>query len=137
MAAGVLTGADFAHDWTRMKGITPQGYVCHHTTGPITVDGRLDEPDWQRAAWTRDFVDIEGDAKPKPRFRTRAKMLWDNQYFYVAAELEEPHVWGTLTQHDAVIFQDPDFEVFIDPNGDSHEYYEFEMNALNTGGTCC
>jgi hypothetical protein len=133
MAAGALTGADFANDWARMKGIVPQGYVCHHATGPITVDGRLDEPDWQRAAWTRDFADIEGDAKPRPRFRTHAKILWDDQYFYIAAELEEPHVWGTLTQHDAVIFQDPDFEVFIDPNGDSHEYYEFEMNALNTG----
>jgi hypothetical protein len=32
-----------------------------------------------------------------------------------------------------VIFQDNDFEVFIDPNGDNHEYYEFEINALNTG----
>src|SRR5262249_19208575 len=106
---------------------------CHHTTGPINVDGRLDEPDWQQAAWTHDFVDIEGEAKPKPRFRTRAKMLWDDRYFYVAAELEEPHVWGTLTQHDSVIFRDNDFEVFIDPNADSHEYYEFEMNALNAG----
>ena len=26
-----------------------------------------------------------------------------------------------------------DFEAFIDLNGDNHEYYEFEMNALNTG----
>ena len=52
------------------------------------------------------------------------------RYFYVAAEMEEPHVWGTLTQHDAVIFQDNDFEVFIDPDGDNHEYYEFEINAL-------
>ena len=133
MGAGLLAGADFSNDWARMKVIVPQGYVCHHATGPITVDGRLDEPDWQRASWTRDFADIEGEAKPKPRFRTRAKMLWDDQYFYVAAELEEPHVWGTLTQHDCVIFEDNDFEVFIDPNGDSHEYYEFEMNALNTG----
>jgi hypothetical protein len=31
-----------------------------------------------------------------------------------------------------VIFRDHDFEVFIDPNGDSHEYYEFEINALGT-----
>jgi hypothetical protein len=46
--------------------------------------------------------------------------------------LEEPDVWATLTQHDAVIFNDNDFEVFIDPDGDTHEYYEFEMNALNT-----
>jgi hypothetical protein len=127
-----LAGADFGADWARMKGIVPQGYVCHHATGPITVDGRLDEPDWQRAAWTHDFADIEGDRKPKPRFRTRARMIWDDQYFYVGAELEEPDVWGTLTLHDSVIFQDNDFEVFMDPNGDSHEYYEFEMNALNT-----
>jgi hypothetical protein len=32
-----------------------------------------------------------------------------------------------------VIFQDNDFEIFIDPNGDNHEYFEFEINALNTG----
>ena len=133
MGAGLLAGADYLNDWARMKGIVPKGYVCHHTTGPITVDGRLEETDWLRADWTQDFVDIEGAAKPQPRFRTRAKMLWDDQYFYVERELEEPHVWGTITQHDAVIFRDNDFEVFIDPNGDNHEYYEFEMNALNTG----
>src|SRR5438132_558705 len=111
----------------------PKGYVCYRASGPIQVDGRLDEASWQAVPWTDAFVDIEGDAKPRPRFRTRAKMLWDDQYFYVGAELEEPHVWGTLTQHDAVIFHDNDFEVFIDPNGDNHEYYEFEINALNTG----
>ena len=60
-------------------------------------------------------------------------MQWDDEYFYIAAELEESHVWGTLTQHDAVIFHDNDFELFVDPNSDSHEYFEFEMNALNTG----
>ena len=59
-------------------------------------------------------------------------MLWDDKYFYIAAELEEPHVWATLTKHDSVIFHDNDFEVFIDPDGDNHEYYEFEINALNT-----
>jgi hypothetical protein len=121
-------------DWrTKMQGIIPRGYVCQHMATPVTVDGKLDDAAWADAPWTDDFVDIEGDAKPKPRFRTRAKMLWDNQFLYIAAELEEPHVWGTLTKHDSVIFQDPDFEVFIDPDGDSHEYYEFEMNALNTG----
>jgi hypothetical protein len=41
-------------------------------------------------------------------------------------------VWGTLTQHDSVIFHDNDFEIFIDPDGDNHEYYELEINALNT-----
>jgi Carbohydrate family 9 binding domain-like len=59
-------------------------------------------------------------------------MLWDDTYFYISADLREPHVWGTLTQHDSVIFHDPDFEVFIDPDADGREYYEFEINALGT-----
>jgi hypothetical protein len=113
--------------------VPPRGYVCYRAPGPVTIDGRLDGEAWRAAPWTDDFVDIEGDKRPTPRFRTRAKMLWDDEYFYVGAELEEPHVWATLTAHDAVIFQDNDFEVFIDPDGDSHEYYEFEINALNTG----
>ena len=119
-------------DWDRMKSITPRGYVCHRTSAPLSIDGKLDEKVWRTAAWSEPFVDIEGDRKPLPRYRTRVKMLWDEAYFYVGAELEEPHVWAKLSQHDAVIFHDNDFEVFIDPDGDNHEYYEFEINALNT-----
>lgn len=115
------------------KFLPPKGYVCFRAGGAITVDGKLDETAWQQAAWTDDFVDIEGSAKPAPRFRTRARMLWDDEYFYIAAELEEPHAWGTLTEHDAVIFHDNDFEVFVDPDGDCHRYGEFEINTLNTG----
>jgi len=112
---------------------SPLGYVCYRAESAVTVDGRLDDAAWRSAPWTAAFVDIEGDAQPRPALRTRAKMLWDDEYFYVGAEMEEPHLWATLTRHDSVIFQDHDFEVFIDPNGDSHEYYEFEINALGTG----
>lgn len=110
----------------------PKGYVCYRAERPPVLDGGLTDVVWRRAPWTDRFQDIEGEAKPRPRFRTRAKMLWDDDFFYVGAELEEPHVWATLTQHDSVIFQDPDFEVFIDPDGDNHNYYEIEINALNT-----
>ncbi|MDG2222373.1 MAG: transglutaminase domain-containing protein [Rubripirellula sp.] len=124
--------ADSAGDWEKMKLITPQQYVCGFTESPISVDGKIDESVWKSTPWTTAFRDIEGDVKPKPRHRTRAKMLWNKDFFYIAAQLDEPHVWGTLTDHDAVIFHDNDFEVFIDPNGDNHEYYELELNALNT-----
>ena len=59
-------------------------------------------------------------------------MLWDNSYFYILAKLEEPHVWANITERDKVIFHNNDFEVFIDPDGDSYNYYELEINALNT-----
>ena len=110
----------------------PKGYVAYFVTTPLKIDGHLNDSGWARAPWTDAFVDIEGDARPKPRFDTRVQMLWDDQFFYVGAELREPHVWATLTAHDSVIFRDPDFEVFIDPNGDKLEYYEFEINARGT-----
>lgn len=110
----------------------PEGYVCYRADRPLTINGKLEEAAWKDAPWTSAFVDIEGTIRPKPRFRTRAKMLWDAEYLYIGAELEEPHVWATLTEHDSVIFYDNDFEVFIDPDGDNHQYYEIEINALNT-----
>ncbi len=132
--------------WADENYVPPRGYVCHRADKPLTVDGKLDEPAWKTAPWSDDFIDIEGDTppspplerggskRPKPRFRTRAKMLWDDKYFYIAAELEEPHLQGTFTRHDSYIFhEDNDFEIFIDPDGDSHNYGEYEMNALNTG----
>ncbi len=108
-------------------------YDAPRAAQPLTIDGKMDEAAWQAAPWTPLFVDIEGDAKPKPRFRTRAKMTWDDQYFYIAAEMEEPDLWATYDKHDMVIFHEHDFEVFFDPDGDGLHYFEFEINARNTG----
>lgn len=111
----------------------PKHYVCNRASSRIRIDGKLDDAAWKRAPWTDWFVDIKGGSMPKPRFRTRMKMLWDDEYLYVGANLEEPDVWATLTQHDSVIFHDNDFEVFLNPTGDTRNYFEFEINALNTG----
>ena len=131
--AGWLAASPVAADEFPIPQIPwqPRGYVCQQTPGPIEIDGVLEEA-WDRAPWTEPFVDIEGSLKPLPYLNTRAKMLWDDDYFYVAAFLEQPHVWATLRKRDSVIYHDDDFEVFIDPNGDTHEYYELEVNALGT-----
>ncbi|MCX6567850.1 MAG: carbohydrate-binding family 9-like protein [Candidatus Aminicenantes bacterium] len=113
-------------------GFAPFEYVCRRAGSPVRIDGRLDDPAWRDADWTEVFGDIEGPLKPAPRYRTRVQMLWDDRYLYIGAYLEEPHVWATLTERDSIIFEDNDFEVFIDPDGDTHNYYELEMNALNT-----
>ena len=111
----------------------PRGYRCPRAAEAPTIDGHLDDPVWTTAAWTEPFVDIEGLARPvAPRFATRARLLWDDTALYIAAQLDEPHVWGTLTERDAIIFEDNDFEVFLDPDGDNHLYGELEINALGT-----
>lgn len=59
-------------------------------------------------------------------------MAYDSIGMYFAALLEEPNVWGTITKHDAVIFHDNDFEIFLNPSNDTHNYLEYEVNALGT-----
>lgn len=108
----------------------PRSYICCKTDVKLQIDGNLSEQAWQDAKWTENFIDIEGEIKPL--HQTRVKMLWDKEYLYIAAELIEPHINAQLRQRDTVIFYDNDFEVFIDPDGDTHNYFEFEMNALNT-----
>ena len=112
-----------------IETIEPKQYVCYRTCGPIVVDGHLDEPSWKKAPWTDLFGHIE-DLDKIPYLATRVKMLWDDQYFYVGADLEDPDVWGENTTRDMPI-SDPDFEVFIDPGGEALNYMEFEMGPLN------
>ncbi|MFA6832450.1 MAG: carbohydrate-binding family 9-like protein [Bacteroidaceae bacterium] len=114
------------------KEIVMPSYTCRHTTAPITVDGKLDEAVWESAAWSHSFVDIEGISKPKPKYDTRLKMVWDDEALYIAAKLIEPNIWSTISKRDATIYWDNDFEVFIDPNGTGQCYFEYEMNAQNT-----
>jgi hypothetical protein len=110
----------------------PKNYLVNYTKTPPIIDGDITDAVWQQARWTDDFRDIEGDLKPNPPLRTRTKMLWDDSCLYIAAEISDPQVWATLRQHDEIIFRDNDFEVFINPNSTTHQYFELEFNALNT-----
>ena len=109
----------------------PRGYVAIRTPSPPVVDGRLDDPAWRDAPWTDDFVDMANPAASPPP-RTRVKMVWDDQHLYIGADIAEPRLWAEMTKHDSPLYQENAFEFFIDPDGDNHEYYEFEINALNT-----
>ncbi len=132
LALMMLSVPAFAQDAPKIVSSMPKHYICTRTDTPPALDGTMSSPAWERAPWTDFFVDIEGDKKPAPTWKTRVKMLWDDEFFYIGAQMEEPQVWATLTQRDSVIFHDNDFEVFIDPDGDNHNYYELELNALNT-----
>lgn len=110
----------------------PREYLVRRPLVPPVIDGHLDDAAWRAAPWTDFFVDIEGAIRPAPRFHTRAKMLYDDKYWYIAAEIQEPDLWATVTRHDDVIFRDNDFEIFVDPSGTTHRYFEIEMNQLGT-----
>ena len=107
----------------------PPHYVTYRAEpGAITVDGKLDEAAWGEVAWTRPNRDICGPSpcsRGPARFATQQKIRWDDSFLYIAALLEEPQVWANNTGHDSVIFTDNDYEVFINPDGSTHNYKEF------------
>jgi hypothetical protein len=96
----------------------------------LNIDGKNDEATWEKAAWSEPFEDIEGKPEKKPATSTRFKLLWDNENLYVYCRFEEEHIWATLKEHDQSIFQDNALEIFIDPDGDTHNYMEFQINAF-------
>lgn len=96
------------------------------------IDGKVDDDAWQSAELIEAFVDLAGRVDHPPRLQTRCRMMWDDRYFYVAAELSDPDVWGTLTTHDDALFREDAYELFLDPDDDGKNYAELQINPLGT-----
>ncbi|WP_114747646.1 carbohydrate-binding family 9-like protein [Pleomorphovibrio marinus] len=109
-----------------------RSYVAFKVDQKPEIDGKLDEESWENAPWSEPFVDIQGGTFPAPTYLTRMKMLWDEDHFYIGVKMEEPHLWATYEEPESVIFHENDIEVFLDMDGDTHNYYEWEINALGT-----
>src|SRR5688500_6829503 len=102
--------------------------TLRRTPEPIAIDGRLDEPAWQRAeplCLTR----VE-DGRP-PRYATTARLLWDAHDIYAAVECEAPDIWGTCTERDAHIYVEEVVELFLDDDSDGVSYLEIEVSPRN------
>lgn len=110
----------------------PLHYIATYTQTPPVIDGHINDEAWAGASWSALFTDIEDAKRIAPAYATRFKMKWDNHFLYIAAEITEPHIWANLKKHDQVVFNDNDFEVFIDPDNNTHQYFEIEANAINT-----
>ena len=102
-------------------------YTACHVTESVRIDGRLDEPAWQRAPRSPRFIDI---LTGQPVIHdTRASVLWDDENLYVAYWVEEPSVHAKFTKNNSPIYCDNDVEFFV---AGHDAYYEFEINAFNT-----
>ncbi len=105
-------------------------YVVKRTDQPITIDGELTEKQWQNAEYTEIFVNQESGDNVK--WGTKAKLLWDDQYLYVGFLALDDDVWGEMTAHDSHLWNEEPVEFFCDPNGNTFNYFEIEINPLGT-----
>jgi len=104
-------------------------YNVRRATGPITVDGKLDEAAWTSAAApvTLQFLwDNQTGAKQK----TSVRVMWDAQALYLGYEADDADVTARFLQRDDPTYQDDAVEFFVNPDPKQEVvYYGFEMNA--------
>lgn len=108
-------------------------FECRFATGPITVDGKADEPAWAAAQVIDAFQISWAPAGPArtPRSPTRARLLWDDEHLYFFAEMRDRDLYADITQRQGELWYNDVFELFFKPAADKLAYYEFEVNAAN------
>ena len=94
-----------------------------HTATPIKIDG-VAEQTWDNAQW-QPMAYLMANSLPKEDdFFGRYKLLWDNQYLYLQAEITDDILFDKIADPTVKYWDDDCLEVFIDSDasGGNHQY---------------
>ena len=112
----------------------PTVFECRWAEGPIVIDGKADEAAWKNAmAIDRFYLPWLGKNVRAARTATKAKLLWDRDYLYFFAEMEDHDIYADVTEQDGMTWSNDVFELFFKPAQEKPGYYEFQVNAAGTG----
>jgi hypothetical protein len=103
-------------------------------TGPIAIDGRLNEADWSRAPVLADFVQQLPNTGMPAQYRTEVRLLYDAQMLYVAAMNFDPEPHKAIIaglERDFNTGQSDIFGLALDTFHDKRNAF---LWALNPGG---
>jgi len=105
---------------------------CRKAGSTVKVDGKLDDPEWQRppdisrmAVWSLDR---------NPSVSTRFWLAYDAENLYVAVRCGEPNLPGLVmkaTQRDGPCWEDDSIELFVATDPARKTYYQFIVNAAD------
>ncbi len=145
-SAGAVAGARPAlaqqGPGTRGKAVTASGErrvapdgrleaVASRATSPIHLDGVLDEPAWAGAESASGFVQAEPHEGDPASERTRVRIVYDDDYLYVGAEMDDRDPQGIIVHDIRKDFQQDDqdtFELILDTFADRRNGYVFITN---------
>jgi glucose/arabinose dehydrogenase len=138
LALGSLSLALYGHRPDASAGAPkteppPAAFECRWASAPITIDGKADEEAWKSAQVIDRFYLPWLGAKARPaRTATRARLLWDREYLYFFADMDDSDLYADVTEHDGQTWDNDVFELFFKPAQDKPGYYEFQVNAAGT-----
>ena len=103
------------------------------TTGPITIDARLDEADWARAERVTDFVQQLPKTGYPATFRSVVRVLYDAETIYIGAINYDPEPRKAITvglERDFVSTNSDIFGVVFDTFHDHRNSFLFLVNPM-------
>jgi hypothetical protein len=98
---------------------------------PPTIDGRLDETDWQRAAVLKNFYQTQPGDNTSPTHPTELFLGYDARTLYLAfyAHDEPGKVRATVAKRDSVL-EDDNVRIILDTFNDQRRAYLLVFNPL-------
>ena len=104
---------------------------CPKTSEKITLDGKLDEPDWSRVAELPFMLSRNNRQEKAVTEGGYGKILWDDQFLYIAAVLEDSDVVSYTKARDQHTYQQGDaLEIFLKFAADNR-YIELHVTPGN------
>lgn len=119
-----------------------RGYVAKNVpahipkmTGPIIIDGLLNEPAWSNAAVFGDFVQTNPGDNIPPKHETEFLMTYDskNLYFGFRIKQDKSTVRASVARRDQ-IFNDDYIVMYLDTFNDQRQAYIVALNPLGIQG---
>ncbi len=120
-----LIAADKAADPKTLPA--PKRTIVPKLSGPIVIDGDLNEPVWSKAAVLKPFVHSD-DASPE-REKTEVRLWYDDKALYLGWICTDSDIQATFTARDSKFWEEEVVEFFITPK-DLSRYFELQWNPL-------
>jgi Domain of unknown function (DUF5916) len=88
--------------------------------GEITLDGKFDEADWQRAPVKNDWVENMPNERATPRVKNEVRVIYDAKALYFGVKLFDPEIAklnAPFVRRDKVFGTADNLIIWIDPTG--------------------
>ncbi len=111
----------------------PPRVIAARRTGPVRIDGMLEDASWHRTESIAEFRQ-SGTDEPAPR-ATTVKFLYDDDYLYAGAWMDEPNPENLKADAEGEIpltWNDDDIEFFFDPTREGLDHTRIFENAAGT-----
>jgi hypothetical protein len=101
------------------------------TSGPITVDGALDDPGWTGAGVIDRFYETQPGDNVPARIKTTVLLAYDERFLYIGLRCDDPEpgrIRAPFVERDGVIGTDDNVAIFLDTRNDRRSAVELRVN---------